>query len=57
MPAVELRPEETCGRLQNVVGATQFTVLLAQFRELGLLLGRETRTTAGVDLRLHDPGA
>ena len=48
MPAVELRPEENCRRLQDVVGPTQLTILLAQLCQLDLFLGGETGTATGV---------
>ena len=55
--AVELRPEETRCRLEDVVGPAELLVLLAQPLQLVALGGASAPFAAGVDLGLLDPQA
>ena len=56
MLAVELRPEETGGPLQDFVGALELTVLLLQSLHLRRVTGTDARDVALVDISLTDPG-
>src|SRR5271157_3643549 len=53
--AVELRPEESRGALEDLVGAAQLPVLLLELDDTASLLGGEARSSALVDLGLADP--
>src|SRR4051812_12450062 len=55
MWAVELRREESRGRLEDLVGPTQLRVLLLQRLQLLRLRGRRPRPDTGVHLRLPHP--
>jgi hypothetical protein len=55
--AVELRPEENRGALEDLVGPAQLADLPLELLHAGALLGREARSFTVVDLGLADPVA
>jgi hypothetical protein len=55
MWAVELRREESRGRSQNLVRASELTVLLLEALELGPFFGAQPGSLAPVDLGLAHP--
>ena len=52
---VTCRPEESCGALEDLVGAAQLPVLALELDDAPTLLGREARSGSLVDLGLADP--
>ena len=53
--AVELRHEESLGRLEDLIGAAQLPDLSTELAQLSGLLARHTRPDPAIDLGLADP--